>query len=337
MSTATLSSGRWDELLTRKDELTCYSAALATWLAGGEDEHDWARLVNTGLYLKLTEPGAGLLGFAYFPAELRARIGLVRSGAQDAGAAADGVLNELERRGRVIVAGDAFHLPWCVAHGRVHTPHWYVIVGSPEALEVADPFACRTELGTQEATRQPISRESLATLLLALPGDNLVHRLREELAFGDKCTDALEYPFQWFVRGEVIEWTDPDGLVGSAAIGRLAQHFRDHGQDPDAYRQADDIWSIARHRTFMCGYYEAQAALDGSSQLAGWLEEHGRPVARRWSHLGPLLMQATLALGAGRTASDSVPQALGKLAELEASAAVSHPQRPLPYGAARNT
>jgi hypothetical protein len=336
MSAANLSGGRWEELLAHKDELTCYSAALATWLAGGADGDEWARFVNTGLYLKLTEAGAGLLGFAYFPAELRARVGLVRTGAQDAGGAIDGVLSELERSGRVIVAGDAFNLHWCVGHERVHTPHWYVISGIPDALEVADPFACRTELGTQEATRGPVSRESLDSMLRALPPDNAVHRLREELAFGDECTDALRYTFQWFVKGEVGEWIDPDGLVGGAAIGRLAQHFRDHGQDPDAYLQADDIWSIARHRAFMCRYYEERAGSDGTA-LPGWLEEHGRPLARRWSHLGPLLMQATLALAAGRPASGSVPQALEKLAELEDTAAASHPQGPLPYAAPRDT
>ena len=76
-----LSDERWASLLTRSNEFTCYSAALATWLASAED--DWGSFVNPGLWLRITEARDHLFGFSYFPTSLRARIGLIRLGADE--------------------------------------------------------------------------------------------------------------------------------------------------------------------------------------------------------------------------------------------------------------
>ncbi len=316
-----ISAEGWESLLSYSEMFTCYSAAVATWLAIERD--DWARLVNAGLWLTITEADNGLLGFAYFRPDLRADLGLVRTGAQEAASAIDGVLQEIERSGRVIIAGDGFHLPWHVAAGRQHAPHWYVLSEDADRLEVADPFACRNELGIQRAARRPVARESLDSMLLALPGDDPVHRLREVLALGDQTTGACDHPYQWFVAGEVGPWREPDGSCGSSAVLRLADHFRKRGQDPRAYLQADDIWSIARHRAFMCRCVQERALGDDDDALAGWVSEHAVPLVKKWSHLAPLLMQATLALSAGRTASASVPDTLELLAQLERSAALA--------------
>ena len=50
------------------------------------------------------------------------------------------MLDESARSGRVIVAGDGFNLPWHVAHGRRHVPHWFVLAATGERPEVVDPF-----------------------------------------------------------------------------------------------------------------------------------------------------------------------------------------------------
>jgi hypothetical protein len=329
MTGPALTEARWASLLERSDEFTCYSAALATWLAASAE--DWGSFVSPGLWLRITEAHDGLFGFAYFPPDLRTRLGLVRVGAADAEAAIAGVRAELERSGRVIIAGDGYRLPWHVAAGRHHVPHWFVLVGNGDGLEFADPFACRNELGVQEAARGPASEEALPELLLALPEDDPVYRLRETLALGDEISGRGPERYRWFVHEDVADSSEPAGYDGPEAVRRLARHFREHGQEPDAYRQADDIWSIGRHRAFHCRQIERLARDTGDEALQSWVVEHGAPLARKWSHTGPLMMQAMLALRAGRQASGSVPTTLEQLAELERAAAAADPSAASDY------
>ncbi len=321
MTAPGLTDARWSSLLGCSNEFTCYSAAMATWLAITDD--DWAGAINPALWLRLTEEDGALFGFGYFPPALRARLGLRRVGADTAEDAVDGVLAELERSQRVIVAADGYHLPWHVAHGRVHAPHWFILLGRPDRLEIADPFACRNELGTQTAERRFVDPDALRPLLTALPGTDPVHRLREVMAFGDRTDEALGDRFQWFVHAEVEHTTPPRGVDGPEALRLLAAHFRVRGQDPDAYRQVDDIWSIARHRAFNLSVAKDRAQADAG--LAPWVAEHGEPLVKRWGHIAPLLMQARLSLAAGRAASASVPDTLDELATRERAAAAAFP------------
>jgi hypothetical protein len=321
LAATTLTDDRWGELLACSGEFTCYSAAVATWAAAGRG--DWRAAADPGLWLTITEAGKGLFGFAYYPPSRRAALGLARRGADDRGDAVDGVMAELARSGRVIIAADGFGLPWHVAQGRQHLPHWFVLLaGEGGKLEVADPFACRNALGNQQATRHGVAAQSLPALLAALPGGDPVHRLRERLALGDDADDpALRLRHQWLVAADVTETVAPDGADGGAGVRVLAAFLRDHGQDPDAYRQADDIWSIARHRAFLHTHALARAEASGEPAVAAWVEHHGEPLAKRWGHLAPLMMQATLALDAGRGASTSVADTLDALADMEEAAA----------------
>jgi hypothetical protein len=315
---------RWDGLTEFSETYTCYSAAVATWVA--HDRGDWSSVVNAGLALSVVSAGDGLFGFAHFPPRLRAELGLLRMWLDGSGAeAVEHVLAELGRSGRVIVAGDGFRLPWHVAYGRRHVPHWYVLAGTADRFEAVDPFSCRSELGVQEPTRRPIAHENLAELLIGLPGGDPVLELRERLALGDDCPPASGGSCQWFVCGEVGDSRAPEGAEGSDGVLVLARHFREHGQDPRAYAQADDIWSIARHRAFLASHASAVAAQADDEALVAWVQVHAETLAKRWSHMAPLLMQATLALGAGRAASASVPDALEELAAREQAASQAFP------------
>jgi hypothetical protein len=321
--TLTLTDERWHSLLACSNEFTCYSAAVATWSAAVEE--DWGRKVNAGLWLALTEEPDGLFGFGYFRPETRAELGLVRQGADDSAVAIDAVLGELARTGRVIIAGDGYRLPWHVAADRVNAPHWFVLLEGRDGLEVADPFACRNELGVQKPARRRVERDSLETLLEALPGDNPVHVLREVLALGDETRSAVGYRYQWLMAGEPAQWHPPDGARGPAALERLARHFRERGQDPAGYSQVDDIWSIARHRAFLTRRVADAAEHRPDADLASWVVEHAEPLVRRWNHIAPLLMQARLAISAGRPVSSSVPDTLEELAGREQEAAAAFP------------
>jgi hypothetical protein len=316
------SDALWGNLTAYSDTYTCYSAAVASWVAYERD--DWCSRINPGLSLTVVDAGEGLLGFVHFPPGLRARLGLVRVSRAEADEAVEGVLAELARSGRVIVAGDGFRLPWHVAHGKRHVPHWYLLAGTPDHIEAIDPFACRNELGAQPATRVPIVPELLSDILPGLPGGDPVLQLRERLALGDDCEAPAE-GCQWFVHGEVSDSQSPQGAEGPDAVQALARHMRERAQDPRAYRQADDIWSIGRHRAFLARHAGTVAALSEDETLAAWVREHAEPLAKRWSHMAPLMMQATLALGAGRAASDSVSSTLEVLAEHEREAAEAIP------------
>lgn len=327
----------WDALSSYSENYTCYSSAIATWAALGEDQASWPRLINAGLWLAVERDGEQRFGFSHFEPGLQARLGLVRAGSTaDAAEATDGVLGELARSGRVIVAGDGFNLPWHVAHGRKHVPHWWVLTGSVDAPEVLDPFSCRNELGVQQVTRRPVAPAELPELLAALPREDQVLVLREIYAFGERSLPSDTRPWQWFVaagdgwsRADRAPATDGDG---PAAIRLLAEHFREYGQDPGAYAQADDLWSIGRHRAFLVRRAANVAEATADDQLAGWVAEHAEPLAKRWGHIAPLIMQATLALGAGRTASGSLPDTLEELAAREQQAA-----RAFPGGAAASS
>jgi hypothetical protein len=313
----------WEELGSYSDTYTCYSAAVATWLAC--EREDWPSVLDAGLWLTVAERPGGLFAFGHFPPDLRATLGLVRTGSGNPSHALAGVLSELAQRGRVIVAGDGFRLPWHVAFGRRHVPHWFVLIQSDKGPTVVDPFACRNELGVQDAHRATLSEAGLARLLEALPGGDPVLALRESLALGDETVLPDGFMHQWFIVASADGPRQLAGAHGADAVSALASHFRERGQDPLAYRQADDIWSIARHRAFHCRHAEDRAQDAGDEALATWVAEHGRPVARKWAHLAPLMMQATLALRSGRRTSESVPATLEQLAELERSAAAGHP------------
>jgi hypothetical protein len=312
----------WSSLTAFSETYTCYSSAVASWVA--HEREDWPTAVNPGLALTVRDAGDGLFGFAHFPPHLRTRLGLVRVGVDAGPEALEGVLAELARSERVIVAGDGFRLPWHVAHDRRHVPHWYVLAGTPDKLEAIDPFACRNELGVQEAARVPIARDQLAELLVGLPGEDPVLELRERLALGDE----YEQPAgncQWFVRGDVTDSRAPVGAEGPDGVLALARHFRERGQEPSAYVQADDIWSIARHRAFLVRHAQAVAERTSDAALATWAQEHGEALAKRWGHMAPLIMQATLSLASGRSASESVPDTLEDLAGRERAAAQAFP------------
>lgn len=300
----------WAELGRYGDATTCYSAAVAAWLAARDP--DWSRRLDTGVHLVLVEADDDLFGFAHFPAGLAASLGLAPRAADDAKSAAAAVLEDVARGG-AIVAGDGLRLPWHVARGRRHVPHWFALAPAGAGVEVVDPFACVTDLGPQRPERRRVEPDELPALLASMPLDDPVLALRERFALGDDAPPPAT-PFRWLGPGDGAQLRAPDGLAGPDAVRRLADHFREHAQDLAAYRQADDVWSIARHRAFA-----ARSAADAGR--TDWAAEHGEPIARRWANVPPLLLQATLALEAGRAASSSVADALEDLAEREAAAA----------------
>jgi hypothetical protein len=309
-----MNSGAWDELVGFGETFTCYSSALAAWLAAGDEP--WQAPLDGGLHLVLSEEPDALFGFSHFPTPLAARLGLARYGADDAADAQAAIRAQLEQDGRVIVRGDGLHLPWHVACGRRSVPHWFTLVRGEDGPEVVDPFDCQTELGRQRATRHALAWDERAGVAQGLPGDDAVLALREAFALGDDARPLPAQRFGWLAAAAGQHASAAaHGLSGPAALRCLAQHFREHGEDPGAYRQADDLWSIARHRGFALRLAQADQA-DGD-----WVAEQLAPLVARWAHVAPLLMQARLGAQAGRAPSASLPDTLDELAAREQAAA----------------
>ena len=313
-------TGPWDALTDLSETYTCYSSALATWAAVLLPS--WRELLDPGLHLGLVEMDDLLFGFSHFPPGLAQTLRLVRrsTDAQDEAVAA--IAAESKRSHRVIVAGDGFNLPWHVAHARRHVPHWFVVAATGEGPTVVDPFSCRNDLGRQDAALHRIGSDAeLAGLARAIPAGDPVHALREAFAFGTDDRDLPTASFRWLVHEDPPSPHALGGHKGPGAIERLAEHFRADGADPRAYRQADDLWSIARHRAYLARRANDDAATRDDECLRAWSRDHAVPLAARWGHVAPLMMQATLSLDAGRTPTASLPDVLSELAEREARAA----------------
>ena len=276
---------------------------------------NWAAAVDGGLHFALVEADELHFGFSHFPRNTFTHTGTYPPG----GRRSRGGHRRHPPRARAdrpsIVAADGFNLPWHIAHGRRHVPHWFVIAHREGDLAVIDPFTCRSDLGLQRAWFESLDTVELTRLAAAVPLDDRVVALREAFAFGSDAP-LTSAAFRWVVH-EVAEPAVVEGFNGPAAVRRLAEHFRVHALRPEAYRQADDLWSIARHRAF----FARHAAAD--DELEQWAEAHLAPLARRWNHVAPLIMQATLALKGGRTPTASLPDALDELAEREERAAAA--------------
>jgi len=310
----------WEDVAPFGELYTCYSSAFAVWAAFGSAP--WRSAVNSGLRLAVVETDGLELGFSHFEPELAYTLGLSRCSADDPGTAVKGIRDEIAVSGRVVVAADGFNLHWHVAHGRRHVPHWFVIAAWNDNLTVVDPFTCRNDLGLQRPFFGSIDESELPRVAAAVPLDDPVVALREAFALGADDRPLDPSPFRWLRRAPANETARPEGLEGAAAIRRLAEHFRSHATLLDAYRQADDLWSIARHRAFL-----ARDSADAGDELQRWKEEHGDPLARRWAHIAPLLMQASLALEGGRAPTSSLPDTLDELADREERAAAALPGR----------
>lgn len=300
----------WDELAGWGATFTCYSSALAAWLAAGG--RPWQAPLDTALHLVLTEEDDDLFGFAHFPPGLAVALGLERRGSDDAEEAVAAIRRELEAGTPVIVHGDGMHLPWHVAHGRRHVPHWFTLRPCPDGPELIDPFDCQTELGRQRPNRQFLGWDELPAILEGLPGGDAVLALREAFALGEDDRPLAHHRYGWHVAAPVAgERRPPQGLAGPDALRRLARHFREKGDQAWAYRQADDLWSVARHRSLAA----RRAAADSAGAILPG--DEFAALAARWNHIAPLLMQARLGVQAGRAPSASLPDTLEQIAVLE--------------------
>ncbi|MFJ2581770.1 hypothetical protein [Kitasatospora aureofaciens] len=299
------------------ETLTCYTAAAGSWLA--YDRSNWWRPFAAGGPYLAIEPVGDRFRFHHHPRPLCHSLGLSLRTAPHWSGAADGILGELARSGRVVVAGDTFSLPWHPGFGRARAPHWFVLSGDP--LVADDPLGLTGELGRQQPVRVPVPADGLAGLCAALPPGSPVYELRESAVLG--TPDPQVGPaYRWLVQDGVVgapELPPADRMGGADALTALAAHFAQHAGEPDAYEQADDLWQALRQREFVAkALAEERAAGVPVPDPDAWTEVLGL-----WRTLPPLLLHARLLARSGRVgrSATALPETLHRLAEAEARCA----------------
>src|ERR1700760_1825204 len=259
--------------------LSCFTGAIAQviWREG----RDWLDTLGETIALRI-RPAGELFAFSHHQPSLRGLFPVPpeRTGTDKVTEALDGIATQLRATGHVIVAGDAANLPWSTAFRQRHAPHWFVVDGRVDGgWHVTDPFRALDEHGKQRPWAGVIPDAAFPGTLRA--ADLTPEQaLREQYAFGDRGPEPPAARYQYFTAAGRLgggaarpagggdsaggrgaraargrgppgppEVVDPaDGwLTGPAAVRALYQHFAST-DGPGAFRQADDLWVVARHR-----------------------------------------------------------------------------------------
>jgi acyl-CoA synthetase (AMP-forming)/AMP-acid ligase II len=281
---------------------SCYTSALGVYLAV-DDDRWWRRLADGAPYLRISPADEGLFRFEHYPRSPAGLAGLRAEGADDWAEAWAGIRGELDAAGRVIIAADAWNVPWLTSYRRRHVPHWFVLAREGDGYVVDDPLELVDLRGRQSPVRVRLDDDGVRGCSGALidPAPHLAWR--EEAMLG-RCPSHLGRGYRWLVRGQLAE-TEPsrepavaDGLLD------LAERFERGSMDPASYVQADDVWQALRQRELLIrvlGVEEKLGELGGLPAREPW-----ERVTGLWRRLPPLLAHAQLLAASGRGGSPGV-------------------------------
>jgi hypothetical protein len=321
-------------------QLSCYTTALLAYLRRSDPRA--AERVAAAVRLAVRTDLRGGVAFSQHE-RLDLPDGRLRyAGAENAGAAINGVRSELRASGAVLVVGNTAALPWSPACGRVATPHWFLVTGENRAgFTVCDPFAALLPLGEQlPFTGRPTAAQLAEWCRLpeALPP----HVARRDVLALGSAVPVGAGPWRWLrrrsaddtPRGDVDAHPDeaapgPGRWIRATApalhwlAGRLST-------DPAALAAGvDDLWAAARHQV-------ARAA---------WLRDTGRvptghadDVITAWGELPRTLRFAVDSAARGRPRAGMVQTGLNRLGDLTdrlEQGAHAPPTLPVPPAVAR--
>jgi hypothetical protein len=269
---------------------SCYTSALGVYLAA-EDDRWWRVLADGAPYLRVWPAQHGLLRFEHHPRPPAALAGLRARGADDWEEAWSGIRDELSAAGRVIIAADAWNVPWLTSHRMQHTSHWFVLARDHDGYVVDDPLDLVDDYGKQSPVRVRLTEDEVRQCAGALiaPAPHLV--LREEAVLG-RCASELGRGYRWMVRGDPSPIGPASAPADRHAALELADWFEHAPGDPASYLQIDDIWQALRQRELLVRVLAVEEEL---GELGGLpTREAWERVTELWRRLPPLLMHARL-------------------------------------------
>ncbi|OXM49733.1 hypothetical protein [Amycolatopsis alba] len=232
--------------------LSCYTANLERYLAG---EFDSAAVVGRSVRLAVRATEVGLVFSHHAPSLDHLPDGTrFEYAAVTAADTEDALRQEIRRYGRALVVADAARLPWSVAFGAAHAPHWLLVTGAEaDHYLVEDAFEALLPQGTQQPYLGTVARSALRTAITGLPEWDAPQRVRNEMAFGARISLPGTTTGSILLRrvlGSGEERAPESGLIedDSLVLPLLMNRLADEG--PAAARHLPDIWAAAGHRAF---------------------------------------------------------------------------------------
>ncbi|MEE1927859.1 hypothetical protein V1J52_06580 [Streptomyces sp. TRM 70351] len=300
--------------------LSCYTSAVLGYLTP-EDVHA-PRRVAQSVRLAL-RPAHGALAFSHHAPGLDRLPGggaLRYRGTPSRDDALAGIDRELRARGRVLVAGNAAHLPWA-APGQRDAPHFLLVTGHRDGgWHVSDPFAGLFPNGHEQ---QPftgwISEHALSAALTTDDRFSLTQRRRTALAFGSPLPLPPRGTHQWLVREEAEGPRPDDHDVIDApeqVFADIAAMLHDAFAGTGEPAVLEDLWAAARHHRFQYRALVGERNLDSPAAPLRAV----RHADACWADLPKTLRFAAGSARRGRPRTALVDNALHTLAEATAAA-----------------
>lgn len=337
--------------------LTCFTSAVATYLSRYRIDYTFAFGLQLYFATKLQEQD-GLKGsFIYFHHPLTSDSPLyafhpTRCQTDNRAMAYKRILEEMQNQKHIIIAGDAYNLPWHINYNRKHVIHWFVIEEINEAqqkVRICDPFELVDIHGTQVPFDGWVPLPSLVDLAKVFSNPPQPYLSRDLHAFGTEEHFPMEdyRGYQWFEAvTEVKQQNIPrtyllqelvdthlhmtgaaqredlvhDGwLLGLEAVANLPVLFRKHLTKPDLYEMRDDIWGAGRHRQIFAHALRRTARDTGQLRLealANWCDETLVPL---WASIPRIMLYNASCLAHQRPPKDMLIQQAERVyqAELE--------------------
>ena len=246
---------------TVTEPLSCYTAALAAYLAGVVEDPAAHLAGSVRLAVRTSTPVPAYSHHRFALHHLPGGSALRYASAGTFAGAADVLAGELARHRAVLAVADTYGVPWSPAHRRTSATHWILVDGGgPGRWHVRDTFAALLPAGEQKPYEGWVDDRVLAEVLtLTGPVTD-----RDRYVFG-VALEPPASPYRWLTRGPAgpaasspphEAWAE-----GGAAIDHLAEWFAAAG--PAAEPHLDDVWAVARHHELRYRWLAATGAVPG--------------------------------------------------------------------------
>jgi hypothetical protein len=303
------------EALAKTPQLSCYTTSLVCYLAAEIPDVPRRFAEATRLAVRTDLPASELAFSHHTRVDITTDGGeLAYQGAADWDASREGLLAELEARGRVLAVANTEHIEWAPGYGRAAAPHWILIRGRRDgSWKVADDFAALTPHGEQEPFLGWLDDTELAQALSPVREFGPEVPRRDSMALGAATAVPPMSHYRWLVRtrGDRAPVREPrddapdDGQWLFEPVAVLSHILATLLADPVATaRYTDDLWAAARHYS----HRNAVLVSDGSLDPEVAASETGA-----WQELPKILRIAALSAARGRPRTGLVEEAFTDL------------------------